>query len=217
MPNDIFSDKTFRNKRVELRQDIMNSTESNPILRKEIARVFQMANRRIQNIENAGLMSPAVEALGKQGIERYTKFSMKMDSWTALKMEYARAVAFLRQPTSTATGTREYNNYLKNTYGLTDEEFNYMVKYLQDKLTSMSDTDFVERYLMRYKDFTGEMETEAKSLSDMIESDAVSIEQALQANVEKAVDAVVDTIDWDKAFRLEDEASDLEDELRDLQ
>lgn len=216
MPNDIFSDKTFRNKRVELRQDIMNSTESNPILRKEIARVFQMANRRIQNIENAGLMSPAVEALGKQGIERYTKFSMKMDSWTALKMEYARAVAFLRQPTSTATGTREYNNYLKNTYGLTDEEFNYMVKYLQDKLTSMSDTDFVERYLMRYKDFTGEMETEAKSLSDMIESDAVSIEQALQANVEKAVDAVVDTIDWDKAFRLEDEASDLEDELSKL-
>lgn len=217
MPNDIFSDKTFRNKRVELRQDIMNSTESNPILRKEIARVFQMANRRIQNIENAGLMSPAVEALGKQGIERYTKFSMKMDSWTALKMEYARAVAFLRQPTSTATGAREYNNYLKQTYNLTDEEFNYMIKYLQDKLTSMSDTDFVERYLMRYKDFTGEMETEAKSLSDMIESDAVSIEQALQANVEKAVDAVVDTIDWDKAFRLEDEASDLEDELRDLQ
>lgn len=216
MPNDIFSDKTFRNKRVELRQDIMNSTESNPILRKEIARVFQMANRRIQNIENAGLMSPAVEALGKQGIERYTKFSMKMDSWTALKMEYARAVAFLRQPTSTATGTREYNNYLKNTYGLTDEEFNYMVKYLQDKLTSMSDTDFVERYLMRYKDFTGEMETEAKSLSDMIESDAVSIEQALQTNVEKAVDAVVDTIDWDKAFKLEDEASDLEDELSKL-
>ena len=195
----------------------MNSTESNPILRQEIARVFQMANRRIQNIEHAGLMSPAVEALGKQGIERYTKFSMKMDSWTALKMEYARAVAFLRQPTSTATGTREYNNYLKRTYNLTDQEFNYMVKYLQDKLTSMSDTDFVERYLMRYKDFTGEMETEAQSLSSMMESDAVSIERALQTNVEKAVDAVVDTIDWNKAFELEDEASKLEDELRDLQ
>lgn len=217
MPNDIFSDKSFRTKKVELRQDIMNSTESNPTLRKEIARVFQMANRRIQNIEHAGLMSPAVEALGKQGVDRYTKFSMKMDSWTALKMEYARAVAFLRQPTSTATGTREYNNYLKSTYGLTDQEFNYMIKYLQDKLTSMSDTDFVERYLMRYKDFTGEMETEAQSLSSMMESDAVSIERALQANVERAVDAVVDTIDWDKAFELEDEKRDLEDELNDLQ
>lgn len=216
MPNPIFSNKTFRNKRVELRQDIMNSTKSNPILRREIARVFQMANRRIQNIENAGLMSPAVEALGKQGIERYTKFSTRMDSWTDLKMEYAKAVAFLRQPTSTATGTREYNNYLKSSYDLTDEEFNYMIKYLQDKLTSMSDTDFVERYLMRYKDFTGEMEMEAKSLSDMIESDAVSIEQALQANTEKAVDDVVNTIDWDKAFQLEDEASKLEDKLRGL-
>ena len=78
----------------------------------------------------------------------------------------------------------------------------------------MSDTDFVERYLMRYKDFTGEMEMEAKSLADMIESDAVSIEQALQANTEKAVDDVVNTIDWDKAFQLEDEASKLEDKLR---
>ena len=137
-----------------------------------------------------------------------------MDSWTDLKMEYAKAVAFLRQPTSTATGTREYNNYLKSSYDLTDEEFNYMIKYLQDKLTSMSDTDFVERYLMRYKDFTGEMEMEAKSLADMIESDAVSIEQALQTNTEKAVDDVVNTIDWDKAFQLEDEADDLANKLK---
>ena len=78
----------------------------------------------------------------------------------------------------------------------------------------MSDTDFVERYLMRYKDFTGEMEMEAKSLADMIESDAVSIEQALQTNTEKAVDDVVNTIDWDKAFQLEDEADDLANKLK---
>lgn len=213
MGNTIFSNKSFRQLKIELRQDIMNATESNPTIRKEIARVFQMANRRIQNIENAGLMSPAVEALGKQGIERYTKFSTAMGSWTELKMEYAKAVSFLRQPTSTATGTREYNNYLKATYELTDEEFDYMVKYLQDKLTSMSDTDFVERYLMRYKDFTGEMEMEAQSLASMIEADAVSITTALEMNTNKAVDDVVDTIDWEKAYQLEDEAKRLQDEI----
>ena len=67
---------------------------------------------------------------------------------------------------------------------------------------------------MRYKDFTGEMEMEAKSLADMIESDAVSIENALQTNTEKAVDDVVNTIDWDKAFQLEDEADDLANKLK---
>lgn len=213
MASRIFSDKTFRQRRVELRQDIMNATASNPMMRKEIARVFQMANRRIQNIESAGLMSPAVEALGKQGIDRYTKFSMAMGSWTELKMEYAKAVSFLRQPTSTATGTREYNNYLKATYELTDEEFSAMVKYLQDKLTSMSDTDFVERYLMRYKDFTGEMEAEAQSLASMIEADAVSVMAALEANTNQAMADVTNSIDWNNAFRLEDEAKRLEDEI----
>ena len=58
------------------------------------------------------------------------------------------------------------------------------------------------------------MEMEAKSLADMIESDAVSIENALQTNTEKAVDDVVNTIDWDKAFQLEDEADDLANKLK---
>lgn len=214
MASNIFSDKTFRQRKVKLREDIMNATESNPTIRKEIARVFQMANRRIQNIENAGLYSPAVEALGKQGIDRYTKFSTAMDSWQALKMEYAKAVGFLQQPTSTATGTREYNNYIKATYELTDEEFDYMVKYLQDKINSTSETDFVERYLMRYKDFTGEFEAEAASLAGMIEADAVSVMTALEENVNTAVDKIVeDTIDWEHAFELEDEAQRLQDEI----
>lgn len=193
----------------------MNASQSSPTMRKEIARVFQMANRRIQNIENTGLYSPALEALGKQDIDRFTKFSTAMP-WTDLKMEYARAVSFLRQPTSTATGVREYSNHIMQTYDLTENEYRLMIDNLKGKLTSLSDSDFVERYLMRYKDFTGELEAEAQSLSSMIESDAVSITAALDSSVEKAVDKVVEQVDWQNAFRLEDEAQRLEDELDNL-
>ena len=162
---------------------ILQAEESNPQMRAEIARVFQQANRRIQNIENKGLISPAVQALGKSDVQGFTKFSMRQD-WESLKVEYAKAIGFLQQPTSTTTGTRDYNRYLMQTYDLTEDEFNLMANKLNDKLTSVSDEEFVERYLMRYKDFTGELEQTAQDVSTQIESEAESIANALDRDIE---------------------------------
>ena len=76
-----FSTRTFGfTSKVQLRQDILQSLKSSPALRAEIRRVFQMANRRIQNIESKELVSPAVMALNKGDIQGFTKFSMK-GSW----------------------------------------------------------------------------------------------------------------------------------------
>lgn len=168
----------------EIKPEILQAEKSDPELRKEISRVFQQANRRIQNIENAGLISPAVQAIGKSDIKGFTKFSMRQD-WDALKVEYAKAISFLRQPTSTATGTRDYNRHLMQTYDLTKDEFNLMAQKLNDKLTSISDEQFVERYLMRYKDFTGELEQTAQDVSTQIESEAKSIANAIDKEMEK--------------------------------
>lgn len=179
--------------REKIRREIMQAAKASPEMKKEIARVFQIANRRIQNIESAGLVSPAVAALGKGDVKRYTKFSMRM-SWNDLKIEYGKAVSFLRQPTSTASGTRQYNLHLQQAYNLTPDEFNLMAKSLVDKLTSVSDANFVERYLMRYKDFTGELETTARSLSGQIESEAYSEAAELQWELEQAVTEVADDI-----------------------
>ena len=41
---------------------------------------------------------------------------------------------------------------------------------------------------MRYKDFTGELETEARSLSDQIESEAQSLANVLDNQLEQAAD-----------------------------
>lgn len=179
--------------RAKIKKEILQAVESSPEYRKEIARVFQMANRRIQNIEQSGQLSPAVQALNKGDVKGFTKFSMKGD-WNTLKIEYGKAISFLRQPTSTAQGARQYGQHLQRMYDLTPDEYNLMARNLQGKLNSVSDSDFVERYLMRYKDFTGEMEQSASDISTQIESEAQSISRAIDAEIERQANEVADTM-----------------------
>ena len=174
-----FSKQTFTStSKIHVDKQILEAVEKRGYLTKEIRRVFQVANRRIQNIERTGILSPAVIALNKGDIKGYTKFSMRHE-WDDLKIEYAKAVSFLQQPTSTATGTKEYAKYLKTTYNLDDKEFHLMQDKLMGKIASVSDERFLEQYLMQYKDFTGELENEAKDVSDQIEDEATRIENAL--------------------------------------
>lgn len=179
--------------KTRLNKEILQAVESSPELRKEISRVFQQANRRIQNIEKAGLISPAVAALHRD-TGKYTKFSMNQD-WESLKIEYGKAISFLRQPTSTASGTRQYNEHLRATYDLSKDEFDLMARNLQGKLNSVSDTEFVEKYLMRYKDFTGELEQSARDISTQIESEAVSIQRAINDNIQREANKISGQLD----------------------
>ena len=189
-----FSPSVFAHtSKTRLNKEILQAVESSPELRKEISRVFQQANRRIQNIEKAGLISPAVAALHRD-TGKYTKFSMNQD-WESLKIEYGKAISFLRQPTSTASGTRQYNEHLRATYDLSKEEFNLMARNLQGKLNSVSDTEFVEKYLMRYKDFTGELEQSARDISTQIESEAVSIQRAIDDNIQREANKISGQLD----------------------
>lgn len=191
--------------RAKIKKEILQAVESSPEYRKEIARVFQMANRRIQNIEQSGQLSPAVQALNKGDVKGFTKFSMN-GNWNTLKIEYGKAISFLRQPTSTARGAMQYGQHLQRMYDLTPDEYNLMARNLQGKLNSVSDSDFVERYLMRYKDFTGEMEQGASDISTQIESEAQSISRAIDAEIERQANEVAD--------QMEDMQNDIERILR---
>lgn len=201
-----FSKSVFgATQRAKIKKEILQAVESSPEYRKEIARVFQMANRRIQNIEQSGQLSPAVQALNKGDIKGFAKFSMKGD-WNTLKIEYGKAISFLRQPTSTAQGARQYGQHLQRMYDLTPDEYSLMARNLQGKLSSVSDSDFVERYLMRYKDFTGEMEQSASDISTQIESEAQSISRAIDAEIERQANEAAD--------QMEDMQNDIERILR---
>ena len=192
-----FSSGVMNSIKQRVKTEILQSAQSSPELRHEVARVFQMANRRIQNIESKGMLSPAVAALNKGDITGFTKFSMAHD-WETLKIEYAKAISFLRQPTSSASGTSQYNRHLQTVYDLTPDEFNLMAQSLNNRLTSLSDSDFVERYLMRYKDFTGELEQAATDISSQIESEAASIQRALEQEVDESAENAAIEIESDE-------------------
>lgn len=191
-----FRPTVYKSLKQKVKKEVLQAEKSNPTIRNEIRKTFQRANRRIQNIESKGLISPAVQALHKDNIKGFTKFSMKQD-FDSLKVEYAKAVQFLRQPTSTATGTRDYNKHLMQAYDLTEDEFNLMAQKLNNKLTSVSDSEFVERYLMRYKDFTGELEQSASDISTQIESDAQSLAKAVDDTLEETANEVSDKVSKD--------------------
>ena len=191
-----FRPSVYKSLKQKVKKEVLQAEKSDPTIREEIRKTFQRANRRIQNIESKGLISPAVQALHKSNIKGFTKFSMKQD-FDSLKVEYAKAVEFLRQPTSTATGTRDYNKHLMQAYDLTEDEFNLMAQKLNDKLTSVDDNDFVEQYLMRYKDFTGELEQTASDISTQIESEAQSLAKAVDNALEETADKVSDKVSKD--------------------
>ena len=68
-----FSNRTFNaTKKARIKKEIINAVESSPSLRKQISKVFQQANRRIQNIEKNGVVSPAVVALNKGDVKGYS-------------------------------------------------------------------------------------------------------------------------------------------------
>lgn len=70
-----FSGRTFKaTKKAYVKKEIINAIESSSSLRKEIAKVFQQANRRIQNIEKNGVVSPAVVALNKGDVKDILNF-----------------------------------------------------------------------------------------------------------------------------------------------
>ena len=177
--------KQFKNK---LSKDIVTATESSPELRKEIRRVFQQANRRIQNIEKAGVFSPAVAALGKGDVQGYSKFSVKGfgntgDSWQALKKEYAKAVSFLNQPTSSASGAKQFEQQVKQQMNLDDKLWKNIRETIIGNYNSVS-SDLL--LALPYSDFMQEVYSRAAdSSSSQMERDAKAAERDIQDKIDR--------------------------------
>lgn len=184
-------------------KEIINSIESSPELRKEMRKVFQKANRRIQNIEKSGRFSPAVASLGKGDIDKFSKFHFRGNNWRELKKEYAKAVSFLQQPTSTATGARQFEEQVKSQLDLTANQWD------EARETIMNNYDAVTADLLEtlpYKKLVQEMYAETTTdVSDQIESDAKSIADNLQKSINKSAkehaDEIDEFLDWfDSSF-----------------
>lgn len=200
-----FSATVAKGLKNKLKKDIINSIEGSKETRDEIRRVFQQANRRIQNVEKAGVFSPAVAALGKGDIKGYSKFSVKGfgntgDDWKSLKKEYAKAISFLNQPTSTASGAKQFEKQVKSEMGISEDLWKNIRESILNGYNSVSDelllalpySDFMQDIYSRAKDNSSEqIEREAKETADQIQK---QIEQSAEQAAEEITELYEDTV-----------------------
>lgn len=199
MANMKFSKKVTKNfSKEKARKDIINAIEGNSEFRKEIRRVFQVANRRIQNIEQGGYYSPALASLGKSGVKGYSKFSVKGfgntgSDWNTLLKEYTKAINFLNSPTSTATGAKEFELQVKQKFNVPDDLWDYVKADVIGGTTSMSD-EMLQK--LPYSQLVeGAYDSAYRSVSSQIEKGAIELAKGIQSDINRTADQLANSVD----------------------
>ena len=194
-----FSKKVTKNfNKEKARKDIINAIEGNAEMRKEMRRVFQVANRRIQNIEQGGYYSPALASLGKSGVKGYSKFSVKGfgntgSDWKTLLKEYTKAINFLNSPTSTATGAKEFELQVKQKFNVPDDLWDYVKADVIGGTTSMSD-EMLQK--LPYSQLVeGAYDSAYRSVSSQIEKGALDLAKGIQSDINRTADQLANTVD----------------------
>ena len=203
-PKLTFSQSTLNKvRKIKLDRDIITADIKTPQANKEIKRVFQMVNRRIQNIQNAGYLTPALQALGIDvNDKKFTKFSVKGKDWNTLKIEYAKAISFLQNPTSTAQGAKQWQTHIQKSLGFSDDLMKKVVKVIKENKDDFELKSPVENV-------KEEFETAANDLSDILERDSKNeknlqqLENELNKDITDVKNSVIsDILDSFKNFRL---------------
>ena len=199
MANMKFSKKVTKNfSKEKARKDIINAIEGNSEFRKEMRRVFQVANRRIQNIEQGGYYSPALASLGKSGVKGYSKFSVKGfgntgSDWNTLLKEYTKAINFLNSPTSTATGAKEFELQVKQKFNVPDDLWDYVKADVIGGTTSMSD-EMLQK--LPYSQLVeGAYDSAYRSVSSQIEKGALDLAKGIQSDINRTAEQMANTVD----------------------
>ena len=194
-----FSKKVTKNfNKEKARKDIINAIEGNAEMRKEMRRVFQVANRRIQNIEQGGYYSPALASLGKSGVKGYSKFSVKGfgntgSDWQSLLKEYTKAINFLNSPTSTATGAKEFEMQVKQKFNVPDDLWDYVKADVIGGTTSMSD-EMLQK--LPYSQLVeGAYDSAYRSVSSQIEKGALDLAKGIQSDINRTAEQMADSVD----------------------
>lgn len=205
MPKTIFTKTALKStKQFSLKTAILESDLDKQV-RKEIQRVFHAANRRIQNIEKSGVYSFAYQALkggfdDRQRMTKFAKFSLQGLSDAEIKIQYAKAISFLQKPTSTASGARQHEKYIKEKSGLTDWQFEAAKKTLMNDNATEKQSEFARKYFEKYKDIVNEFQTSVNDVAAQIESDAKKVMDGINqfenelSNVVETTDAAINDI-----------------------
>lgn len=174
--------------------DLVGVKSGTSDLKKQMLKTFQKANRRIQNVRNADLSSPAVQQLiSERGDKGYTFFSgANLDprnpiDWEQLKYEYGRAIAFLNNPTSSARGARQYINYYKNELGVSFEGANKIVGLATQPEISENGEINIFNYSSILENIKSDVMREQQSNLDSVDSYGNELEEKIIQALENEV------------------------------
>ena len=177
--------------------DLVGVNKGTGEIKKQMLKTFQKANRRIQNVRKAGLSSPAVQQLiSERGERGYTYFSgAKLDprnptDWEQLKYEYGRAISFLNNPTSSATGARQYINYYKNELGVSFEGANKIIGLATQPEISENGEINIFNYSNILENIKSDVMQEQKSNLDNVDSYG----NELEAKIIHALETEINTM-----------------------
>lgn len=156
---------------IRLSSEILTADVPTPTLKKQIQKVFHMANRRIQNIEKSGVYSPALKELEFSQVgqmQRFAKFTQAGQDWNEIKLQYAKAVQFLRKPTSTASGAKQWNKAIQKELGFNDGLYKAIIHQINENGGNIPilETSNIDRAISQFEHLAN------RDVSDMIESDA---------------------------------------------
>lgn len=190
----VFSKSVVKNLGRELRQDIMDALLGDNMLKKDINKVLQQANRRIQNINNKGYASPALKAVyAERGTsDRYTVFSISgldlknQADWERAKYEYSRAMAFLNNPTSSATGARQYIEHQARELNIPFDSANRLVDMATSPQISENGTVNIFSYGSILDAFKSDVEQYGDSMATDSEEYAKELEGMLQQVIDES-------------------------------
>lgn len=177
--------------------DLVGIEKGTPDLKKKMLKTFQKANRRIQNVKNAGLSSPAVQQLiSERGERGFTYFSgANLDPWNPvdwdqLKYEYGRAISFLNNPTSSARGARQYINYYKNELGISFEGANKIIGLATEPEISENGDINIFHYSSILENIKSDVMQEQKTDLDNVDSYGKELEEKIIHALETEVHRV---------------------------
>lgn len=174
---------------IRLSSEILTADVPTPTLKKQIQKVFHMANRRIQNIEKSGVYSPAVKELEFNQVgqmQKFAKFTQAGQDWNEIKLQYAKAVQFLRKPTGTASGAKQWNKAIQKELGFNDGLYKAIIQQINENGGNIPilETSNIDRAVSQFERLAN------KDVSDMIESDA---EKQAENELMAALNADVDS------------------------
>lgn len=183
----IFTDRVIKGTTNTIHDlDVLKVEIGSDSLKSKVNKILQRANRRIQNVTSKGYASPAVKAvIAERGTRDYTYFSIagldptnKID-WEQIRYECGRALSFLQNPTSSATGARQYINYQAARLKIPFESANKIVDIATDPTIDEYGNVNIFSYGDILDDFKADVETAENLIDDDAENYAEQLENAL--------------------------------------